>query len=168
MIIMILILVRQEAALAIGTVLTEEEGAVDRISEAHTFPLVVVALGPFVTLKTLSKMILDEVITPEVAVASSRTGNLTGGSTTCNLSKIAINEATSESHTLMTTTPGVVSGRDSLVVRVVAHPTTTLKTREGSSIIGTVGTLKYLSASSRTLRSPISRSIRRLLKMRST
>lgn len=168
MIIMILILVRQEAALAIGTVLTEEEGAVVKISEAHTFPLVVVALGPLATLKTLSKMILDEAITPEVVVASSRTGNLTGGSTTCNLRKIAINEATSESHTLMTTTPRVVSGRDSLVVRAVAHPTTTLKTREGSSIIGMVGTLKYLSASSRTLRSPISRSIRRSLKMRST
>ena len=168
-IISIMILVPKEAAMATGMARTQGEGAVDRILGARTSPLEAVALGPLATLKTLSKKILDEAKTPEVAVASNRTGNLTGGSTTCNLMKIAIKVVTSQGHTLKTTTPGLVSGRDSLAVRVVALPTTTLKAREGgSSIIRTVGTLKYLSASSRTQMSLTSRFTRRSLKMRNT
>jgi hypothetical protein len=169
MIISIKILVPKEAAMATGMARTEGEGAVDRIMGARTSPLDAVALGPLATLKTLSKKILDEAKTPEVAVASNRTGNLTGGSTTCNLMEIAIKVVTSQSHTLKTTTPGLVSGRDSLAARTVALPTTTLKAREGgSSIIRTEGTLKYLSASSRTQMSLTSRFIRRSLKMRNT
>jgi hypothetical protein len=169
MIISIKILVPKEAAMATGMARTEGEGAVDRIMGARTSPLEAVALGPLATLKTLSKKILDEAKTPEVAVASNRTGNLRGGLTTCNLMKIAIKVVTSQGHTFKTTTPGLVSGRDSLAVRTVALPTTTLKAREGgSSIIRTVGTLKYLSASSRTQMSLTSRFTRRSLKMRNT
>lgn len=169
MIIMILILVPREAAMATEMARTEGEGAVDRISVAHISPLEAVALGPLATLKILSKKILDEAKTPEVVVASNRTRNLTGGSTTCNLTKIATNAVTSEGHTLKTTTPGVVSGRDSLAVRAVALPTTTLRAREeGSSIIRTGGTLKFLSASSKTQISLTCRFTRRSLKMRNT
>jgi hypothetical protein len=132
-IISITILVPKEAAVVTGMARTEGEGAVDRIFVAQISLLEAVALGPLATLKTLSKENLDEAKTPEVAVASYRIGNLTGGSTTCNLMKIAIKVVTSEGHTLKITTPGVVSGRDSLVVRVVALPTTTLKAREGGS-----------------------------------
>jgi hypothetical protein len=161
-IISIMILVPKEATMATGMARTEGEGAVDRIFVAHISLLEAVALGPLATLKTLSKEILDEAKTPEVAVASNRIGNLTGGSTTCNLMMISFKVVTLEGHTLKITTLGVVSGRDSLVVRAVALSTTTLKAREGgSSIIRTVGTLKYLSASSRTQMSLTSRFIRR-------
>lgn len=108
MIIMILILVSREAAMATGMARTEGEGVVDRISVAQTSPLEAVAQGLLATLKILSKKISDEAKTPEVAVASNRTRNLTGGSTTCNLTKIASNVVTSEGHTLKTTTLRVV------------------------------------------------------------
>ena len=132
-IIMILILVPREAAMATGMARTEGEGAVGRISVALTSPLEAVARGLLATLKTLSKKSLDETKTPEVAVASNRTRNLTGGSTTCNLRKIATNAVTSEGQTLKTTTPGVVSGRDSLAAKAVVLPTTTLRAREEGS-----------------------------------
>jgi hypothetical protein len=104
----ILILVPPEAASATGMVRTEGAAAVDRISEARTSPLEAVALGHSATLTTLSKEILDEAKTPEVVVASNRTGSLRGGSTTWNLRKIAINVVTSVGHTSKTATPGVV------------------------------------------------------------
>ena len=166
---LILNLAPQGVASATGMVRTEGEADVDRISVALTSSLEVVALGPLATLKVHSRKILDEAITSEVGVASNRIGNLTGGSMTCNPRKIAINVATLEGHTLKTTTPGVVPERDSLAVRAVALPTTTQKAREGgSSIIRTVGTLKFLSASSRTRMSLASRFTRRSLKMRNT
>jgi hypothetical protein len=104
----ILILVLPEAASATGMVRTEGAAAADRILEARTSPLEAVALGHSATPTTLSKEILDEAKTPEVVVASNRTGSLRGGSTTWNLRKIAINVVTSGGHTLKTATPEAV------------------------------------------------------------
>ena len=100
----ILILVPPEAASATGMVRTEGAAAADRILEARTSPLEAVALGHSATLTTLSKEILDEAKTPEVVVASNRTGSLRGGSTTWNLRKIAINVLTSVGHNSKTAT----------------------------------------------------------------
>jgi hypothetical protein len=105
---MILILVPPEAGMATEMVRTEGAAAADRILEARTSPLEAVALGHSETLTTLSKEILDEAKTPEVVVASNRTGSLRRGSTTWNLRKIAINVVTSAGQTLKTATPGVV------------------------------------------------------------